>query len=332
MATGITTVSQISTDIAAHKRLMYYALRPQLFFDPVADVDSTNATSIGASVTFYFQADMLPATTALTENADVAPTQLADSTMTLTLSEYGNVAQTTALARATSFLDIMTALANVIGYNAGISVDTLAANALAAATNIAYSSNATTAGSFVTTGTEAADNRLVATDTFSGNMVRFAAAKLRAANVMPFADGLYRGFIHPDVAYDFKGTTGGTNWSDPHIYSSPEGIWNGTIGAFQGVRWMETPRAPLTADAGNGAGAAGTVDMYKSFVLGQQALAKAFSDSPEYGQQPVFVDTPVIDLLRRFRGAGWKHLVKYGIFRQASVWALDAASSIGANT
>lgn len=334
MATGISTTASISTDIAAHKRLMYYALRPQLFFDPIADVDSTNATSQGASVTFYFQTDMAPATSALTEASDVAPTQLADSTMTLTLSEYGNAAQTTALARATSFLDIMTALANVIGYNAGISVDTLAATALAAATNIAYSDNTTVAGSYVTSGTQAAANYIIATDTFSGNMVRFAAAKLRAANVMPFADGLYRGFIHPDVAYDFKGTTGGTNWSDPHIYSSPEGIWNGTIGAFQGVRWMETPRAPLTVNAGNGAGAGGFVDMYTSFVLGQQALAKAFSLGPmgEYGEQPVFVESPIIDLLQRFRGAGWKHLVKYGIFRQAAIWALATSSSIGNNT
>lgn len=326
---AITGTSAVSTDIAAHKRLMYFALRPQLFFDGVCDVDSTNATNQGASVTFYFTNDFAAATTPLTEAADITPTTISDSTLTLTLSEYGNAAQTTALLRATSFLDVMTTLANVVGFNAGISVDTLAVNALALATNIAYS----TGTSFVTTGTEAADNRLAITDNFNGSMVRFAAAKLRAANVNPFADGLYRGYMHPDTAYDFKGTTGGTNWSDPHIYSSPEAIWNGVVGAFQGVRWIESPRCPITADAGNGAGAGGTVDMYKSFVVGQQAMAKAISLGPmgEYGEQPVFVESPIIDILQRFRGAGWKHLVKYNVFRQASVWALDTASSIGAN-
>lgn len=326
---AITQTTDVSTDIAAHKRLMYYALRPQLFFDQLCDVDSTNSTNQGASVTFYFSTEMAAATTALTQNADVTPITMADSTLTLTLLEYGAAAQTTAKLRATSFLDVMTTLANLIGFNAGISVDTLAVNAMAAATNIAYS----TGTGFATTGTEAADNRLAITDNFNGSMVRFAAAKLRAANVMPFADGLYRGYMHPDTAYDFKGSTGGTNWSDPHIYSSPEGIWNGTIGSFQGVRWMESPRCPLTADAGNGLGAGGTIDMYKSFVVGQQALAKAFSLGPlgEFGEQPAFVDSPIIDLLQRFRGAGWKHLVAYGIFRQASIWALDSASSIGTN-
>lgn len=324
---AITTTSNVSTDIAAHKRVMYYALRPQLFFDSAADVDSTNLTNIGASVTFYFTNDLAAATTPLTETSDVTPATMTDSSVTLTLSEYGNAVQSTALVRATSFLDVNTTMANVLGYNAGISIDTLAVNALAAATNVVYSTGAT----FATSGTEAADNRLAITDNFNGSMVRFVTAKLRAANVEPFANGLYRGYMHPDTAYDFKGSTGGTNWSDPHIYSSPEGIWNGAVGAFQGVLWMETPRGPMTADAGNGLGAGGTIDMYKSFVLGKQALAKAYSNSPEYGSQPVFVESPVIDLLKRFRGAGWKHLVKYGIFRQAAVWAIDSASSIGAN-
>jgi N4-gp56 family major capsid protein len=329
---AITTTSNLSTDIAAHQQIMYYALRSELFFDTIADVGSTDVTNRGASVTFYFTNDLAAATTPLTETSDVTPATVTDSTLTLTLAEYGNAVQTTALVRATSFLDVNTTMANVLGYNAGISVDTLAVTALAAGTQAIWS----TGTSFAATGTEAANNRLATTDNFNGNMVRYAAARLRAQNVMPFADGLYRGFIHPDTAYDFKGSTGGTNWSDPHIYSSPEGIWNGTIGAFQGVRWMETPRAPITSDVGDGVGGAGTIDAYASFVVGRQALAKAFSMGPggggEYGAQPMLVESPVIDLLRRFRGMGWKHLVKYGIFRQAAVMRLMTASSIGANT
>lgn len=324
---AITTTANLSTDVAAHIKLMYYSLRPELFFDSVADVGVTDATSRGASYTWYFTNDLAPATTPLVETADVVPATVTDTSMTLTLSEYGNAVQTTALVRNTSFIDVNPTMANVIGYNAGITVDTLAVTALAAGTNVAYS----TGTSYATTGTEAAQNRLATTDNFNGNMVRFAAAKLRAANVQPFSDGLYRGFIHPDVAYDFKGSTGGTNWSDPHIYASPEGIWNGTIGAFQGVRWIETPRAPIVADVGNGAGAAGTVDSYQSFVVGRQGLAKAHAMGGEYGPQPMWVQSPEVDLLRRFRGMGWKHLVKYGVFRQAAVWRLETASSIGAN-
>lgn len=327
---AVTGTSDLSTDVAAHKKLMYFALRPHLFFDACADVDTTNSTSAGATCTFYFTSDLAAATTPLTEATDVTPVAMADTTLVITPLEYGNAVKTTAKLRVTSFLDVNPTMANVVGYNAGISVDTLAVTALDAGTNTVFS----TGSGIAFTGTEAANNRLATTDNMNGSMVRYANAKLAAGNVMPFSDGLFRGYMHPDTAYDFKGATGGTNWSDPHMYSAPEGIWNGVFGAFQGVRWSESPRCTITSNAGDGAGGAGTVDAYTAYVLGRQALAKGFSMSSngEYGEQPIWVDSPVIDNLRRFQGAGWKHFVAYSIFRQAALYQLRSASSIGANT
>lgn len=325
---AMTTVSSLSLDVAAHEQLMYYALRSELYFDPIADVRSTHLTNRGATVTFYITSDLAAATTALTESSDVTPVAMSDSTVTLTLQEFGNAVQTSALVRATSFMEVNPIVANVIGYNAGLSIDTIVGDVLTGGTNVAYS----TGTSFATTGTEAAQNRLATSDNMNGNMVRYATAKLRAANVQPFPGGLYRGYMHPDVAYDFKGTTGGTNWSDPHVYSSPEGIYNGVVGAFQGILWVEAPRTPSDANVGDGIGGAGNIDAYQNFVVGRQALAKAFSNGDDYGSMPVYVDSPVVDALRRFKGAGWKHLVRYGVFRQAALWRLEAASSIGANT
>jgi hypothetical protein len=43
------------------------------------------------------------------------------------------------------------------------------------------------------------------------------------------------------------------------------------------------------------------------------------------------VDVPVTDALRRFEGMGWKHLVGYGVFRQAALRRIESASSIGTN-
>lgn len=326
----VTALSDVSTDIAAHQRLMRFALRPQLYFDACAEVSTVDTTSAGVSCTFYFSSELAAATSPLTETSDVTPVAMGDSVLTVTPLEYGNAVKTSAKLRATSFIPVNPTMVNVLGYNAGISVDQLASNALVLGTNIAWS----TGTGFATSGSGAENDQLATTDILNGNMVRFATAKLRGGSAMPFSDGLYRGFIHPDVAYDFKGTTGGTNWSDPHVYSSPEGIWNGTIGAFQGVRWIESPRAPLAADAGDGANSTGTIDAYTSIVMGREALAKghAMGQMVEYAEQPIFVDSPVIDNLRRFQGAGWKHFVAYSVFRQAALYQLRSASSIGANS
>jgi hypothetical protein len=63
--------------------------------------------------------------------------------------------------------------------------------------------------------------------------------------------------------------------------------------------------------------------------MGRQALAKAFSTGGGYGEQAQIVDVPVIDTLRRFTGVGWKHFVGYGVLRQAALYRIESASSIG---
>src|SRR6516165_9427324 len=131
---------QASTDFAqkAYELLAYYALRPELYFDGVADVRPSNQSQPGSSLQFTIVADLAIASTPLNESTDVTPVALSDSTVLVTLLEYGNAVTTTALARGTSFVNLDPVAANAVGYNAGISVDTVARNVLAGGTNVAY--------------------------------------------------------------------------------------------------------------------------------------------------------------------------------------------------
>ena len=233
---ALTQVSSLDISKAAYEQLAYYALRPELYYDSLVEVQATNATSRGTSVTFTIASDLAEASTALTETSDVTPVAMADSYVTVTPLEYGNAVQLTSKLGATAFLEVNPIAANVIGWNAGISTDAIARTAAGAGTNVAYTSGTTRAG-------------LAKTNTLTGNDVRKAVASLRKNNVPTF-NGMYKGLIHPDVSYDFRGATGGTNWSDPHVYSDPSGIFNGVIGNFQGVQFMETPRAPFFGDGG----------------------------------------------------------------------------------
>jgi hypothetical protein len=51
--------------------------------------------------------------------------------------------------------------------------------------------------------------------------------------------------------YDLKGETGEAGWLAPHVYSEPGAIWASSMGSFNGFEWIETPRAPVFADAGS---------------------------------------------------------------------------------
>jgi N4-gp56 family major capsid protein len=317
-----TGTANLTTDQVAFEKLAYFALRPEMYFDQFASVQATNATNPGASVKFTVFADLAAATTPLGEAEDVTPVSMSDSQVTVTLEEYGNATVTTAKLRASSFLPVDPVAAQAVGYNAGLSIDTIARGVLQAGTNVIYATGGTD--------TAAARVDMDTDDTITAKDIRRAVAQLRGANV-PTIGGNYVGFIHPDVSYDLRGITDASGWRDSYKYTNAMPLYNGEIGMFEGVRFMESPRAPLFANAYNGSGAAGTGDSYGTLIMGQQALAKAVSMGGEYGSQPTIVYGTITDLLKRFRPVGWKHFVGYSVFRQEALRRIESASSIGSN-
>jgi len=312
-----TQASSLSVDQAAFDRIAFFALRSELLFDAVADVQPTNQSMPGSTVTFTIFNDLAAATTALTETSDVTAVAMSDSQVSVTLAEYGNAVLTTAKLRGTSFLDVDTVAANVVGYNAGISIDSVVRSVLEAGTNVNYATGgATDPTSRVT---------IAAEDIIAADDLRKVTAQLRGDNVPTF-NGLYMGYIHPDVSYDLRSETGAAAWRDPHVYVDTDMIYNGEIGAFEGIRFIETPRAPLFVDGG-----ASNVDAYGTLVMGRQALAKAHSITDGNGPNPSIVRGPVVDTLERFQPIGWYWLGGYGRFREASLRRIESSSSIGAN-
>ena len=129
---GETQLSSLSVDQVAFDRLAYFALRSELLFDQAADVQPVQQAMPGTGVTFTIFSDIAAATSTLNEVTDVTPTALSDSQVTVTLNEYGNAVVTTAKLRGTAFLDVDSAAANIIGYNAGDSIDQVVREVLAA--------------------------------------------------------------------------------------------------------------------------------------------------------------------------------------------------------
>ena len=320
MATTITT--DLLLDQTAYDLFAYFALRPELYFDAVADVKPTNQSMPGAAVKFEIISDLSIASTAINESTDITPASMADSQVTATLAEYGNAVKTTALVRGTSYVPVNPIVANIVGFNAGQSLDEIASIVLRGGSNVRYATGGAT--------DPVSRATVESTDVLAGDDARRARADLVGANVQPIG-GSYVGYIHPDVAYDFRAGASSVNsaaWRDPHVYSQPAEIWSGEIGQFEGIRWVETPRAPVFADAGS---STTLTDVYATIVVGRQALAKAYSYTDGNGPMPKIVPGPVTDTLRRFVPLGWYWLGAYARFREAALRRIESSSSIGTN-
>lgn len=323
MADALTLLSSVTWDQAAYDRLAYFALRRKLFFDQVATVKPTRQAMPGSSVIFNQTSDMAVVSTGINESTDVDAVALADAQVTVTLVEYGNVAKSSAKLRGTSYLEVDPVILNVIGYNAGLSLDTIARDVLKGGSNVKYGSGGTTA--------PAGRTSIEPEDTITGNGIRRANAELRGASAMEWDGNNYIGYIHPDVSYDLRGGTGGANWRDVHTYTDlgAVNIMNGEVGVFENVRFVETPGAPVWADAGS---STTLTDVYGTIICGQESLAKAWSLTDGNAPMPRTFPTPPLDNLRRFLGHAWYWLGGYSIFRQASIRRIETSSSIGTNS
>ena len=290
-------------------------LRPELFFDQLADVQPTRQDKPGLTVTFQIQNDLATATTAISESVDITPVAISSSQISVVLAEYGNAIVTTGKARAGSFVDLDEVVANVLGYNAAVSIDSVARAVVQAGTNVNYSGGA------------ASRALLNNPDYLSAYDVRLAAATLRTNNV-PTVGGSYWAFVHPAAAFDLRSQTGSGTWRTPKEYSQPGEIWTGEIGEFEGVRFIETPRAPEFAGASSSASS--PADVFATLFGGVQAFAKAHSIVDGNGPNPHIVPGPVTDTLRRFVPIGWYQIVGYSVFRQPSLLRVESVSSIDA--
>lgn len=316
-----TTTSTVSYDTTAYNKRAWFALRPRLIHEAnVEAIKSTPQTHRGASVQFNFVADLAAQTTALTETSDVTALALSDSTVTVSLVEQGAVVESTAKVHNTSFIEFDPIVADAVGYNAGLSIDTIVRNVLLGGSNVAYGGNAT------------ARNNVDASDTLASADLGKMLANLAGANVQPFDSGLYRIIIHPDQEYDLKRESGELGWNYFATRQKPMAIEAGYVGDFGGFEVLRSPQTSVLANAG----ATSTVEVYQAIAMGKEAVAKAFStgthgDGQQLGPDPLVVPGPFTDSLFRFRKMGWYHFVGYGLLRSAASRRLETASSLATN-
>lgn len=300
----ITLGSQFVTK--AYDLAVYPSLRPELIFDQFATVRATNTTHRGGSVRFSFVDDIAEQTTPLLENIDVDSVTLSSKALTVPMREYGTAVTNTALIRGTSMISLDPLIAERVGYNAGLSVDTLCRTALDA-TTITYDDGSTaTIGSVGNTSAP-----------LTGAVLRQGVATLRAANVRPLRGGNYVAVISPYQAQQIMSETTDTGWRWQVGYAggaaAGNSVWMGEVGTYEGVRIVVNNH--LT-NQGQG------------YLMGAEALAKAFSTAPGFGANPKTVVSPVVDKLRRFASVGWYHLVGYSVFRAEALLHIKTQATL----
>ena len=303
--TVITDAGVIDADeVTQFEEGVIYGSTPELVVDQVATIQRQANAKI---IQFAKYANLAAATTALSDGVEVTSEALADSVVTLTPAEQGNVVTLAINANVESGGKAARAAGFLVGRNAGTSLDALGITAIEAfTTTLIYPNSAT------------AVTNLATSDNLNGTFANRLYNKLARTNT-PGIGGRYIGIAHDDCLHDLRVDTNANGWLEVSKYADPGSVLLNEVGMYGGIRWIRSGNVTVTADSN------GTIDSYKVNVVGFNALGKG-----EAIPLRIIISGP-FDKLQRFLNYGWYWMGKYGIIDTANMVQGLVASSIGAN-
>lgn len=230
----------------------------------------------GSKITFRRYGSLAVATTALTEGDTPTGKQLSSTEIVATMGQYGDFVTITDVLIDQGLDPILVEAGEILGEQAGLTLDTLHRNVLLAGTTVRYSNGVAARINVITT-ILAADIKAVVRALEVANAkkiramvnpgVKITTSPLRAAFI---------GITHTDCRQDLEGITG---FVPVEQYASQGDVMEEEIGEYKGVRFITTTNGGIVPDTGGTAVTNGLVyttantscDIYQTLILAKDA-------------------------------------------------------------
>jgi N4-gp56 family major capsid protein len=260
---------------------------------------------------YFGSAAVTAAKVPLNEEQDVDSTKLPPSIpISLSFNEYGFAVTKTKKIKFFSFVgaDLDRYAVTAVGAHLSDTMDELVQDTLVTGTQKVLADGV---------GAEAS---LTSANTIGGDELRKAVTKLRTNKAVPKDGQFWVAGIHPHVVHDLRQETGSNGWRVPNEYGqSQDDIWRGEIGEFEGVRFVQNTRTRRT-QTGSGSSQANSV--YRTFIIGQEAVAEGVYEEPHTTLAPGY------DKLGRFDTVGWYGCLGWSIYRDEAMVQILSGSSV----
>ena len=192
----------------------------------------------GKTIEFRKFAPLAKAITPLTEGVTPDGKSLSVSTITATVSQYGDYITQSDVLELTALDNTILEATKLLGRQAGVTLDTVVRNVMQSGTNVTYCPKIVADGAeTAVTSRSGLDN----TCQLTVKVLQQVVAKLRGQNA-PTINGKYVAIIHPYAAYDLMRDP---EWIDAHKYTNVGNLYEGEIGEIAGIRFVQTTEAKI---------------------------------------------------------------------------------------
>jgi N4-gp56 family major capsid protein len=228
----------------------------------VRDIPAGGGTD---TIKFRKYSSLATNTTALSEGVTPSGKQLSVTDVTAQVLYYGDFVTITDKVNYETKDPILTETADILGEQAGLSLDDLVKNVLAAGTVVQYASTAT------------ARTEITAAMKLTRAEIKEAVRTLRTANAKPITNMIdpndayntvpvgrsFVGIVSEDTLYDLDDAEG---WIPVEKYPSQVNTMLDEVGSCANVRFVMTTNAKVFTSGGSG-----LVDVHGTLILGDNA-------------------------------------------------------------
>lgn len=240
-----TTTTEVSAAVANfYDRSLLKAARPLLVhlkWGQVRDLPK-NQSSV---IKFRRYSLLTAATTALSEGVTPSGSQLSVTDVSATVAQYGDYVTLTDFLQFTTLDPILTETADVLGQQAGNTLDQITRDVLVAGSTIQYASTASSTNTVSASMKLTRDEVRQAVRTLQGNDAKKVTRMVNSTdgfNTSPI-NAAFIGIVSHNSLYDLKNENG---WIPVEEYSNPKDAMEGEVGALDDVRFVMTTNASTT--------------------------------------------------------------------------------------
>ena len=260
--TQATTGNELSPENKTYyeKRLITLA-EPELVFDQFADkypIPKNGGKTIEFRKFEPLVADL--DATELQEGVTPEGQKLNVGTVTAEIHQKGDYVELSDMIQLTAIDPMVVQTIGIIGSQAGRVLNKVTRQAITSGTNVVYAPKAN--GTAVT--------RREDLDTTCGITLKLIkkCANILKRNNTPRIDGSYICIVHPDIGTDLTNLEG---WIDVQKYKNPEKVYEGEIGAYGGVRFIENTECKIWKSTEDDCAA--NTAVYACYFIGKGAYA-----------------------------------------------------------
>lgn len=317
----LTTTTDVAAVNAFYDRDLLERAVPFFVHTRFAQVRDIPMNSSGI-IKFRKYNSLTAATTPLIEGVTPAGSKLSITDSSATAQQYGDFVTLT--DRLTMEIEDAVRLeANeILGEQAGDTIDQLTRDVLNAGTNVQYASTAVSRVTVASTMKMNAAEVREATRTLKNGLARYMTTQIDAStgystSPVPRA---FIAFVHPNTTFDLEQDSA---WVPVEKYSGQSQIMEGEVGKIGQVRFIETTQAKVFTAAG----AAG-IDVYSTIIMGSNAygITRVSGESLENIIKPLG-SGGTSDPLNQRETSGWKTTFVAKILQSAWIVRIEHAVS-----